>query len=294
LLIVFLLALLLEALFKEPPLKIHPVVITGKIVNTWQIFFPPQQRKSDLFFGTLALLLPLLILAVPAYFFGNLLLAAFFCWSSFSILYFDAEITALLTCCENGNWEMARIKISGLVSRDTANLTNEEIMAAGIETTLENFSDAVTAPIFYFCLGGAAGAIAYRIINTLDAMIGYRGKYEYYGKIPARIDDLVNLIPARISALLIFIGGFLQDLSLKNGWRIYLRDRYQTSSPNAGHTMALGAGLLEVQLTKKECYSLGDNLTPITPQKLRQARNLLRAGNLLVVLISGVILWLLR
>ena len=127
----------------------------------------------------------------------------------------------------------------------------------------------------------------------MDATIGYHGKYEYYGKIAARLDDLFNLIPARLSVLLMLVVAiFIPGCNLKNGWKIFWRDRYQTESPNAGQTMALGAGLLKVKLTKRNCYSLGDALKTISANDLSRARLLLRGGSLLMLILTAGVLWL--
>jgi adenosylcobinamide-phosphate synthase len=115
----------------------------------------------------------------------------------------------------------------------------------------------VVAPLFYFALLGLPGAVAYRAVNTLDAMIGYRGRYEYLGKASARLDDALNFVPARLTALLLVIAGALSGLGAARGWRVLRRDGGATESPNAGRPMAAMAGLLGVVLEKPGHYRLG-------------------------------------
>jgi adenosylcobinamide-phosphate synthase len=124
-------------------------------------------------------------------------------------------------------------------------------------------------------LVGVPGAVAYRAINTLDAMIGYRGEYEALGKTAARLDDLANLIPARLTALLLLLAGFLRGDPVSEGWRILRRDGGKTPSPNGGRPMAALAGLLGVRLEKPGAYVLGDPVNPLTPATVRKAWRLI-------------------
>src|SRR5262249_46813113 len=142
------------------------------------------------------------------------------------------------------NLDEARVALRSLCSRDPSELSREELLAATIESLAENASDSFVAPLFYFALFGIPGAIAYRAINTLDAMIGYRGKSEALGKFAARLDDVANFIPARLTALLFLALGWLLGSDAARGWRILRRDGANTPSPNGGRPMATMAGLL--------------------------------------------------
>jgi adenosylcobinamide-phosphate synthase len=136
----------------------------------------------------------------------------------------------------------------------------------------ENTTDSFIAPWLAFALFGLPGAVAYRAINTLDSMIGYHGKYEYLGKASARLDDLVNLIPARLSALLLVVGSaILPGQKVSRAWRIMWRDHRRTESPNAGWTMSGMAGALGVALEKVGHYRLGDPMRPLEPQDITRA-----------------------
>ena len=152
---------------------------------------------------------------------------------------------------------MARYSLRGLVSRDASELSEPLVAAAAIESVAENTTDSFIAPWLAFALLGLPGAFAYRAVNTLDSMIGYRGKYEYLGKASARLDDVLNLIPARISAFLLLLAGLISGRSVRQGWQTVMRERRVTASPNAGWTIAAMSGLLGVSLEKPSHYLIG-------------------------------------
>jgi adenosylcobinamide-phosphate synthase len=136
-------------------------------------------------------------------------------------------------------------------------------VAATIESVAENASDSFVAPLFWFALLGLPGAVFYRAVNTLDAMIGYRGKYEWLGKTAARLDDALNFVPARITAGLLLAAAWLQRRDVRRAMRILARDGSRTETPNAGRPMAAMAGVLGVELTKPGHYRLGDPREPV-------------------------------
>jgi adenosylcobinamide-phosphate synthase len=157
---------------------------------------------------------------------------------------------------------MLAAALASLCSRDPAALDAGQLAAAATESLAENASDSFVAPLFYYALLGVPGAIGYRAVNTLDAMIGYRGRYEYLGKAAARLDDVLNWIPARITAALLVVAGALTGRDAAGGWRVLRRDGGRTASPNAGRPMAAMAGLLGVALDKPGHYRLGDGPAP--------------------------------
>ena len=159
-----------------------------------------------------------------------------------------------------GRLDAARTSLRNLVSRDSSSLTAPLVAASAIESVAENTTDSYVGPWLAFALFGVPGAVAYRAINTMDSMLGYRGRYEYLGKVAARLDDLANLIPARLSALLLLVSGVLSRLPAGRAWSIMLRDRRCTASPNAGLTMGAMAGLLGTRLEKPGQYCLGGGL----------------------------------
>jgi adenosylcobinamide-phosphate synthase len=181
------------------------------------------------------------------------------------------------------NLDEARAKMPALVSRDTRTLGKPALVSATIESVAENTCDSFVAPIFYFLLFGVPGAIAYRVVNTLDAMIGYHGKYEHLGKIAARLDDALNFVPARLSGLLLVVAALLGGKDSKNAWKVMLRDRCKTESPNAGWPMSAMAGALRTRLEKAGCYCLGDVNTPLSPQLIDSALKLVGISAMLWV-----------
>ena len=166
-----------------------------------------------------------------------------------------------------------------LVSRPTAGLVKSQVAAATIESLTENSSDGAIAPLFFYAMGGLPAALAYRFINTADAMLGYRDEArEWLGKAPARLDDLANFIPARLSALLLLAASPLVGLDGGRGWRVWRRDAHLTDSPNAGHPMSAAAGALGVELSKTGQYRLGAGQRDARGQDIAQAIRLVRAA----------------
>ncbi len=180
--------------------------------------------------------------------------------------------------------EAARAAVSMIVGRDTEPLSKEGIIRAAVETVAENTSDGVVAPLFYMALGGAPWAFLYKAVNTMDSMVGYKNeKYLYFGRCAARLDDLVNLIPARLSALFMTAAAFLLGMDGANAWRIFLRDRFRHKSPNSAQTESVCAGALRVQLAGDAYYfgklyekpTIGDALREIETEDIRRANRLM-------------------
>jgi adenosylcobinamide-phosphate synthase len=152
----------------------------------------------------------------------------------------------------------ARFELRALVSRHTSQLNTPQMVSATVESVAESSCDSFFAPLFFFAFLGVPGAIGYRVINTLDAMIGKHGEFEYTGKFAAKTDTVVNYIPARLAALAIVLASWIQRANARQAWRMMRRDAGQTLSPNAGWTMSAMAGALNVQLEKIGFYKLGD------------------------------------
>ncbi|NJN68054.1 MAG: cobalamin biosynthesis protein, partial [Chloroflexaceae bacterium] len=162
------------------------------------------------------------------------------------------------------------------------------IAAAAIESLAENTSDSVVAPLLAYALGGLPGAFAYRAANTLDAMVGYRGRYEYLGKVPARLDDLLNLVPARLTALLIAAAAVGCSADAPQAWQVMWRDHALTASPNAGWPMAAVAGALGVRLEKMGHYCLNERGRAPTAADIRRAGRVV--GVAAASLVTGLLL----
>lgn len=203
---------------------------------------------------------------------------------------------------KKGDVEEARYAVSMIVGRDTSVLTEEGIIKAAVETVAENSSDGVIAPMFYLFLFGVPGAVCYKAVNTMDSMIGYKNEtYRYLGRAAAKLDDVVNYIPARLSALYLIAASFLLGYDGKGAARMFARDRYNHASPNSAQTEAAMAGALGVQLAGDAYYfgvlhkkkTIGDAKHPITLGLIRDANRILYGMSMLAVLTMGALrlLW---
>jgi adenosylcobinamide-phosphate synthase len=181
--------------------------------------------------------------------------------------------------------------LPGAIFYRAVNTLDARALAAGtVESLAENASDSVIAPLFYFVLFGLPGAIFYRAVNTLDAMIGYHGRYEYFGKAAARLDDLLNLVPARLTAALLLLAGGALGGNARGGWRILRRDGGRTESPNAGRPMAAMAGLLGVELEKPSHYRLGDDQEPLRTETIAAAWRIVAWACLLGLALGAIVI----
>lgn len=286
-------AMLIDTLLGEPPAALHPVVWMGRTIKAAERLVRSREPAVELAAGAL------IALVVPSLFAGGSALALRLTgqWPVLSfcvavcMLKSTAALKALGTaafkvrdCLRLGELEQARQSLSSLCSRDASTLDRSALCAGTIESLAENASDSVVAPLFYFALFGVPGAMFYRAVNTLDAMIGYHGRYEYLGKASARLDDLLNLAPARLTAFLLLVAGAATGRDARRGWRIWRRDGGKTESPNAGRPMAVMAGLLGVELEKPGAYRLGDPIHAVDPEKIDAAWRLVTvaAGEALV------------
>ena len=194
------------------------------------------------------------------------------------------------------NIEKARHAVSMIVGRDTTVLDQKGIIRAAVETVAENTADGVIAPLFYMMLGGAAGAMAYKAVNTMDSMIGYKNeKYQYFGTVAARLDDAAGFIPARLSGLLLVAAAGLTGMDAAGAWRIFKRDRYAHKSPNSAQSESACAGALGVQLAGDAMYFgqivkkpfIGDPTREIEAEDIPRANRLMfAASGLCLVLVT--------
>jgi adenosylcobinamide-phosphate synthase len=184
------------------------------------------------------------------------------------------ESGKVVAALSEGNIASARERLSRIVSRDTSELDEKDIVRAVLETVAENISDGIVAPLFYLALGGPVGAMIYKAVNTMDSMVGYlNDRYRYFGWFAARADDAANWIPARLSGFLIVGAATLLKMDGPGAWRIMIRDARKMKSPNAGFPEAAAAGALRIQLGGMNVYfgeqvhkpTLGDPQTPLTP-----------------------------
>lgn len=292
------LAVALDWLFGDPPNAFHPVAWFGNFVSALERRSPRSSCRTEMLFGAGIAASGIAIAALPAFViekfirrrgvWGAVILAAAlkvtFAWRT--LIESGERVRRDL---ESDRADAARAELRALVSRDTSQLDSSLLSAAAIESLAENASDSFVAPLFYYHLFGLAGAFAYRAVNTMDSMLGYHGRYEYLGKVAARLDDALNLIPARLSALLIVIASKIASMDARRAWRVMRRDHALTASPNAGFPMSAMAGALDVRLEKNGHYRLNESGRAPGPKDIRRAAWIVTVALGLATLMSVVI-----
>jgi adenosylcobinamide-phosphate synthase len=286
-------ALLLDACWGEPPAACHPVVGMGWLISFLERRLPRGTPALEFASGTLIVLggavpcvlagvasrrlcrhLPLLLRVATE---------ASILKTCFALRALDEAATAVGQALERRDLASARARLTALVSRDASALDESLVTAAAIESVAENLSDSVIGPWLWYWFFGLPGALAYRYLNTCDAMLGYRGAYEYLGKCSARLDDLAGFLPARTSALLLVLAAFATGASASGAWRVLRRDHISTASPNAGWPMSAMAGALTVRLEKVGHYVLGDGGALPSARDICRALRLCAAATALAV-----------
>ena len=295
-------ALLWDRVLGEPPAAMHPVVWMGKVIAWADRRASRGARRSprrELRWGLgIALLVPalfgtgtfLVLLGLAETPWLRALTSLWLLKSCFALRGLEQAGDQVKRALGAEDLTAARQALRGLCSRDPSELSAEAVASGAVESIAENASDSVVAPLLFFALFGLPGAMAYRAINTADAMIGYRGRYEYLGKAAARLDDLMNFVPARICAALLLVAGSLQGLDGKRGWQVLGRDGGKTASPNAGRPMAAVAGLLGVRLAKPGHHVLGDGLAAPGPGSIDEACRVVRHAGYLAFFLTAA--WL--
>ena len=290
----------LDLLLADPAWMPHPVVYMGKAISALEDLLRPrlpQTPQGELLGGAvLATALPAGTYALtsgacklakkihPA---AGFALETVWCWQALALRGLARESAAVQRELEKGNLPAARKAVARIVGRDTEQLTAEGVAKAAVETVAENFSDGVAAPLFYMLLGGAPLALAYKAVNTMDSMVGYKNdRYLYFGRAAAKLDDLANLIPSRLAALCWVGAAFLTGRDGKNAWKIWRRDRRDHASPNSAQTESACAGALGVQLAGPASYfgkavdkpTIGDPDRPVEPADIGRANEMLYAA----------------
>ncbi len=260
--IIAVVAFLIDALIGDPRSKFHPVVLLGMLILILEKIL---RRDSDGYIKKICKggLLVAIVLIV-AYGVGfAIIFAANFLESFTATVVIQAVALSFMitpksladagkeifTWLKLENLQMARYKVGWIVGRDTNYLNESEVVRATVETVSENTVDGIISPLFYFAVGGLPLAIAYRAVNTMDSMLGYKNeKYLYFGRVAARLDDVANFIPARITAILFIFSALILNLDFKNAFKIMRRDADKHPSPNGGYAEATVAGALNIQL----------------------------------------------
>lgn len=293
------LAVLIDRLFGEPPERFHTTVWMGRgismlspagkqasgrlknsILNGALLFvFVAFTSSGIALFSMLLFRGPVLTIIL-----GGVLLKMQFSWKGLS-----DHAMPIVSILEQ-DLEKGRTLLSRIVGRDTHSLNREEILSGVVESIGESTTDSITAPLFYYFLlglafgpeAGVSAAIFFRAVNTLDSMVGYKKEgLDRVGLISAKADDILNFLPARITALLMILSAFILHENSKNAVRIFKRDRKNTKSPNSGQTMAVMAGALGVRLEKIGYYRIGEPLKKIHSSDVERA---IRISNLATVL----------
>ena len=279
-------AVVLDVTLGEPPAAVHPVVYMGKIIRFLEHLGPKNNRIAQFTYGLgMALILPAAF-AAAGYFLAlslkelnpivYIIVAGVILKACFAIRALGRSAAAVQSTLKQNDIDGARKSLAALVSRDTSSLTPSLASSAAVESVAENTTDSFVAPWLFFVVFGLPGALAYRVVNTLDSMIGYRGKYEYLGKASARLDDILNFIPARLSALAIAAASPLRGHSGRRALKAIAKEGHSTRSPNAGLTMAAMSGALGVTLEKVGCYRLGSGLRPPESSDISESINIMR------------------
>ncbi|MDO4647134.1 MAG: adenosylcobinamide-phosphate synthase CbiB [Eubacteriales bacterium] len=302
---------LLDLLIGDPRWLLHPVVIIGKMISVLEkglrkIF--PKTQMGELFAGALeVLVICLLSFGIPFVILkwlysvssvAGCLLETFWCAQLLATKSLKTESMKVYDRLVHGTIEEARYAVSMIVGRDTASLTEEGVTKACVETVAENTSDGIIAPMFFMALGGAPLMFLYKGINTMDSMLGYKNdKYLYFGRCAAKLDDVANFIPARLSGVLMILASGVLGLDMKHAAKIFCRDRKNHASPNSAQTEAVMAGALHIQLAGNAYYfgklyekpTIGDPDRPIEPEDIARSNRLLYAAGVLGILVFGTL-----
>lgn len=306
----------LDYVIGDPYNMPHPIRWIGNLIS----FLEKTVRKAaksekDLFLGGLIITISV-VLITGIISFGLLYLSSkisiylaiavngIMCYYALAMRCLKKESMKVYYALENNDIEGSRYAVSMIVGRDTKSLDDIDITKAAVETVAENTSDGVLAPLFYMLIGLGPFAMVYKAINTMDSMLGYKDeKYKNIGCVCAKLDDVVNYIPSRLSALFMILSSVFLGFNYKNAFKIWKRDRYNHASPNSAQTEAVVAGALDVQLSGDAYYFgklykkkfIGDNLRKIEHKDIKSANNIMFLSAVLFLVVGlilrGMVLW---
>jgi len=305
-------AYVVDLLLGDPRSFPHPVVYMGKLISFLErkvrkIAKTPAALKAGGAVLTVTTVLVVYLLSFGVlylaksvhlylFYFLNLLLL----WTCLAAKSLQGESMQVFDALEAGDLPLARLKLSYIVGRDTQELSADEVAKAAVETVVENTSDGVIAPLFYMFIGGAPLALAYKAINTMDSMVGYKNeKYLHLGWASAKLDDLANFLPARITGFFLVAAAFFLGFNYRGSWKILFRDRRNHLSPNCGYPEAAAAGALDIQLGGTHTYfnqtvykpTLGDDIRPVEYRDIRRSVRMMHLSSLLVLGFFSLLYW---
>ena len=280
---IFALAFLIDLVLGEYPDRIHPTIGIGKIILYLKRKAKNANPRVEKANGVLMALTIMLVVSLPVFVllfwlrqmpYGEILyivVGAILFKATFAVAGMGQYTKPIAKALKQNDLAEARKWLPYIVRRDPNTLNVRQIISAAVESIAESTTDGITAPFFFFALFGVPGAFAYRVVNTLDSMVGYKNvENRNIGWFSANLDTIANYIPARLTAYLMVAASFILREDWRESWRILQRDKHKTASPNAGYTISAMAGALNIQLEKQGYYTLGDD-HGISPEHISKA-----------------------
>ena len=291
-------AIMLDLIFGDPKNRYHPTAWIGNFIGNLVPLFKNENVNLEKFGGILIVLISTAVVGILLIalnlkldsIIGNelvnmiviIVISAILLKTTIAIKGMEKYALAVTKALENDDIDEARVNLAMITKRKTKNLDKNHILSGVLESISENTVDGITGPMFYFALFGLPGAFVYRVINTIDSMIGYKTEmFKNLGWFGANCDNILNYIPSRLTAMTMVLGAMLLRYDWKNCYEIFKRDGKKTDSPNAGYPMAALAGALGTKLEKVEHYSLGTDIQEITSKKVKDAIALMKITSLL-------------
>ncbi len=302
---------ILDLIFGDPYWMPHPVRFIGNLISILEKVirrFMPKTKRGEYIGGiiltvmvvSISMVIPLVIILMAKSINTYLALTVetFMCYQILATKSLKVESMKVYDELAKNDLPSARKAVSMIVGRDTKDLTFSGVAKAAVETVAENTSDGIIAPMIFIAIGGAPMGFFYKAINTLDSMVGYKNeRYINFGRFAAKLDDVVNYLPARISAYQMILSSFFLRYDYKNAFKIYKRDRYNHASPNSAQTESVCAGALDVQLAGNAYYfgklyekpTIGDDIREINYDDIKKANRLLYCTSFISIVIISII-----
>lgn len=299
------LAIIIDFTFGDPRNKFHPTAWIGKLIGKLVPFIKKHSLKNEKFAGVILTISVCSIVCTLLYLFSfgvgkllfnvtfdslidyvivifSIIVSAYLLKTTFAIRGMERHTQKIIEAISRNDLEDARNKLSMIVKRDTKNLDREHIISGTLESISENTVDGITAPLFYFTIFGIPGAFLYRVINTLDSMIGYKTDlFRNIGWFSANCDKVLNYLPARLTGIMIILAAAILKADWRGSLKIMKRDESKTSSPNAGYPMAAMAGALGTRFEKENYYTMGDGTLEFTETHYKSAISIMKLAAIL-------------